>query len=175
MPDTFTHKNHDFQVELEHDDSVKPPWKEFDCHGVVSNWRPIGSKRAEERILSRDRQSCLFYDWRASVAKAKKEGWRPTHENPRESEFEFNLRVASMKRGEAAHLAVEQDFDRLRDWCDDRWRYVGVVVTDLEHAHKASIWGVESDAHDHIASLMIELAEDILREMKTSESMGENA
>lgn len=59
------------------------------------------------------------------------------------------------------------DFERMRDWCLDRWHYVGVKVTRLDRhgnqmRHESdSLWGVESDCHDYHATVAAELAANI--------------
>ena len=52
--------------------------------------------------------------------------------------------------GPAAVQAVEREFDRLRGWCNDDWRYVGVIVTLLDvdgepTDESESLWGVDDD------------------------------
>lgn len=70
------------------------------------------------------------------------------------------------KRAYAA-AAAEADFKRLDDWCNDRWHYVGCVVTLLDDDgddtdHSASLWGIESDDGDYLAETARELAAEIV-------------
>lgn len=99
---------------------------------------------------------------------------------------------ASMTRGEYAALAVKQDFERLRAWCNNDWQYVGISVVLMpdysaaiealrESGHEDAadaledlqddapdenyanaLWGIESDSPDYHADVARELADDIL-------------
>jgi hypothetical protein len=66
-----------------------------------------------------------------------------------------------------AAAAARADYERLRQWCDDQWCYVGVIVTRLDrHGNKlrhlqASLWGIESDAGDYLEEVARELVADI--------------
>lgn len=75
---------------------------------------------------------------------------------------------ATMTRRQYAAGAVRADFERLRDWCNDRWSYVGVRVVlpcaccgDGE-ADDASLWGIESDAGAYLEEVAADLADEIL-------------
>lgn len=58
-----------------------------------------------------------------------------------------------------AAAAVMSDYRRLKDWCNDEWGYVGVVVTDTETGETESLWGIESDAGEYLAEVAAELVE----------------
>lgn len=68
---------------------------------------------------------------------------------------------ATMSARAYASKAALADFNRLRDWCDYRWNYVGVIVTasraGIELASD-SLWGIESDAGDYLATVADECA-----------------
>lgn len=73
-----------------------------------------------------------------------------------------------LTRGEIAVEAVRLDFERLRGWCDDDWRYIGVIVTpipwgkdpkDVEIDYSYALWRIESDAEDYHGEVARELAD----------------
>jgi hypothetical protein len=59
---------------------------------------------------------------------------------------------------------------RLQAWCNDEWRWVGVVV-ELERPDgwrkDTSLWGIESDT-DYWRDVARELLTDLLSEMEES-------
>ena len=117
------------RVEVSIDEYYGEPWVECDGHGPVSDWRPRDSKRPGERILHQDRNSCRFYDFAAAVAMARKEDWGSAGDD-------------GLTAGAKAARAAEKDFEHLRGWCNDEWRYVtvgvevsrrGAVVGDVDY------------------------------------------
>jgi len=138
---------------IERDLDYGPPWRESDCHGIVSEWRPKNTKRPGERILSQDRGSCRFYDWEASMQKAKTDGWSSGDGTP----------------GQRAERAVQKDFEVLKAWCEDEWCYCGIVLSvskngvDLEE-HAASLWGIELNFPDSNNEYLLEVANDMIGE-----------
>ena len=152
MSERFTYEGFDFIMELEPDNDSDPPWENGDGHGIVSEWRAKDSKRPGERILHQDGSSCRFYDWQATMLKARKEGWGVKKPLP-----------GLTKRAITA-LAVEQDFERMRRWCNDEWWYVGVVVMldEYDSTKQRSVWGVESDCGDYIKEVRNDLAAELL-------------
>lgn len=136
----FIHAGRPFTWHIECDDASGPPWKDADCYGVVTKWT-ARNKHPGERILCADRSSHRFYDVPASMEKALKVWGIPT-------------------RAEAA-IQVDADFKRLRAWCNDAWRYVGVIVTDCTTGEAASLWGIESDATDYFPQAARELAHEL--------------
>ena len=151
MSERFTYEGFNFIMELEYDTDHEPPWKD-DGHGVVSEWHPKDSKRPGERILYQDSSSCCFYDWQATMLRARKDGWGVEKPPP-----------GLTKRAIAA-LAVEHDFDRMRRWCNDEWWYVGVAVMrdEYDSTEQRSLWGIESDCEDYIREVRNKLAEELL-------------
>ena len=119
----------------EDDPDALPPWMDEEGHGPVSNWtsRP---KLPGERVLCKDRHSARYYDFQAAVDQAITEKWGP--EDP------------SLSIHARAARAAAADFQRLRDWCDDKWHYIGVVVRLLDHRKNEvaaeSCWRIESDS-----------------------------
>lgn len=128
------------------------PWDNSDGHGVVSDWTSR-DKNPGERVLCSDRHSKRFYDVQASTAIAKRDEW--------------DAAPYGGTKGEKAARAVEADYEYLRQWCNDEWFYVGVVVTDSDGNHLASLWGIESNSGDHINGIAAELFDE------AHESLGE--
>jgi hypothetical protein len=69
-------------------------------------------------------------------------------------------------KGQCAARAAEADFKRLRDWCEDDWEYVGVVVSVYRYGeeidtHAASLWGIESDCTDYLREVAGELFDEV--------------
>jgi hypothetical protein len=161
-----TYKDFVFQIEYPRDDTLGPPWKEYDSHGVVSEWTGR-TKRPGERVLASDRQSWRFYDIEASLALAAKDGWGTRDgRQPGERLKAYRAR------------AVEEDFRYLKAWCDDEWWWIGVQVKRMEWrnadrkiAHlvstpdQASLWGIESNCGtDYLTEVVVDLCNGILEE-----------
>jgi hypothetical protein len=134
----FIHSGRRFTWHLESDDTASPPWEDGDCWGVVTEWTRR-DKHPGERILCADRGSRRFYDVPASMTKAL-EVW------------------GCLTRADAA-VQVDVDFKRLRDWCNDYWWCVGVIVTDCATGETESLWGIESDSTDYFPQVAEELAD----------------
>lgn len=135
---------------IEADDYNNAPW-ENDCgHGPVTGWERR-EKRAGERVLCSDGFSKRFYDFAGAVRIARRDGWGCA-----------GGRLPGETARAYAARAAEADFQRLRAWCNDEWRYVGVVLSVsrngvLLERLAASLWGIESDAEDHLAKIAEEL------------------
>lgn len=73
---------------------------------------------------------------------------------------------ATMTKRQYAAAAAMADYDRLRQWCDNQWFYVGVVVESLDEEgdviDSASLWGIESDCEDYLEETAHDLAEELL-------------
>ncbi len=141
--DTFTLEGLTFKAEHVRDEGLMgEPWKEHDGHGVVSEWtdRP---KRPGERVLASDRNSHRFYDIEATTEIAKRDGWGVQNSKGK-------------SKGQIIAEAVEEDYRRMKAWCDDEWWWMGVVVTMLDTEGRKlpmpeardSLWGIESDSGD---------------------------
>ena len=63
-----------------------------------------------------------------------------------------------------------QSAQRLSDYYNDRWTYIGVVVTlfdeDGEEVGEESTWGIESDCADYIVEVANELSGELVKEME---------
>lgn len=141
-----------FVATIHVDEDYGPPWKENDGHGPVSDWEHR-DKRAGELILNEDRGSKRFYDYQEACRIALKDGWG-TEGGPLEGES---------KRAYAARAAMA-DYERLRRWCNDDWRYVGVSVQafldtddgetiELTDEYCHACWGIESDAGEYLIEI----------------------
>jgi len=100
---------------VEADQYADPPWDMSDGHGPVSDWRPKESKRPGERVLCEDHGHARFYDFAAAVKIARRDGWGTRGDG-------------GLTKGAKAAYAVERDFEFLRGWCRDDWRYIVVGV-----------------------------------------------
>lgn len=155
----FTHEGFDFTMEIVDDNDHEPPWESGDGYGVVIDMVAYhqGShitKRPWERVLDRHRGGYRLYDMRASRAKAIKENWGVAESD-------------GLTRKQIIAAAVEKDFQFHRGWCNDEWRYVGVVVAHAADAGyndstTASLWGIESNAPEYIEEVKLNLADELL-------------
>jgi len=151
-----------FGATTEHDDSMGEPWKEHDGHGVVVDW-VSRNKQPHERVLAAGRGTRMYYDVKASMEIALRDGWGLSAVN-------LDALITKLGRvpkpGDIAAAAVDADYDRLCGWCNNDWGYVGVIVTLLDvdgrpTDERESLWGVESDAEDYLEEVALELAEQI--------------
>jgi hypothetical protein len=155
--DTFEHKGHTYKVEYAIDQDHGEPWKNADGHGIVSEWTGR-NKGAGEWILVADNGRKRYYDFAETLKIARKDGWGVEGGKlPGESNREYAVR------------AVTADYEFLRAWCNDDWRYVGVIVTEvlededgdaIEGGESESLWGVETYKDYHMEVAM-ELADEI--------------
>lgn len=147
--DIFERNGRRYKVAFPHDDSGDTPW-DRQSFGVVSDYKhhAFGQgtkppKKPGEMILYWDRGTYRTFDFAETCRQYRNEG---------------------CTRKEAAESAMA-DFKLFKGWCEDRWTYVGVVVTllddDDEKTDKsASLWGIESDADDYLETTAYELADD---------------
>ena len=157
MSETLKIGPYTFSVEIEDDSDNGPPWEKGDGHGPVSDWRRQNymghyPKRPGEIKLCSDRHSARFYDFAAAMKTAKKEQWGSEGDEV-------------LSRGEKARKAVMADFDRLRQWCEGQWYYIGGIVTREDTGEKQSLWGIESDG-----DYWRECAEELARELMPDQS-----
>lgn len=109
----------EFAAIVEPDDYQDPPWLMEDGHGIVSEWTGR-DKRPGEIVLHADGSRYLYYDFAATLKKARKEGWGTSDgKRPNETARQYTER------------AVRADFDYLRRWCKDDWYYVVVGVAPI--------------------------------------------
>jgi hypothetical protein len=158
---------------IEHDPDMGEPWKEHDGHGVVSDWRKVTTKAPGERVLyESERGRVLFYDVQESMKIAKRDGWGCAHVGA-------HLAGNSIHKtpGEMRACAVNRDFEALRAWCRDEWTWCGVVVSlhqecdddtiDLDPC-VASLWGIDLNYPDSDNAYLLEVANDLAAEAKTT-------
>lgn len=151
--DTFEHRGYTFRVTFPRDEGMSEPWKEHDGHGPVSEWT-AREKRAGERLIASDRHHKRFYDFAEACQIAKRDRWGTADgRQPGETAKAYAAR------------AVEADYQYCKGWCEDRWTWVGVVVT-LDHGGdtlQASLWGIESLSDPgYFVEEAYELADEIL-------------
>ena len=145
----------------EYDQFSEAPWEDSCCHGPVTDW-VRRDKHAGERVLCSDSYSKRYYDFAEAMKIAKRDGWGL---NPDEmAKLTIKLGHAPTK-GQIIEAAVEHDFQYLKDWCDDKWHYIGVVVTlyneDDEEQDERSLWRVE-DHGDYYQTIASELADELI-------------
>lgn len=137
-------------VRVHHDSDHEAPWDDGDGHGDVSEWT-TRDKRAGERVLHSDRHSKRFYAYAGAIAKAKREGW--------------DAPPYTGTKGERAARAVERDYEWMRAWCNDQWRYISVAVELFDRADTRaaddSLWDIESEG-DYWRETAAEMIEHML-------------
>jgi hypothetical protein len=81
----------------------------------------------------------------------------------------YKMHESTMTPEQYAARAAERDFKVLKAWCDDEWRWCGVVLSTsyngreiLENA--AALWGIESNYPDSDNSYLAEVADSLLDE-----------
>lgn len=156
-----------FRVTLEHDGDRDAPWDCEDGHGPVSDWTSR-SKNAGERVLASDRSHKRYYDFAEAMKLAKRDGWGLSDEGKAKLAAKLGREPTD---GEIRAEAVEQDYERMRAWCNDEWSYVGVCVQLLDtddapvDGYTDALWGVESDG-DYWKEVAKDCAENIIAEHK---------
>ena len=151
----------EYEVKTFYDSHTGAPWIEHDGHGPVTEWESR-HKAPGEKILTYSRDgSKRFYDFKAAVAIALRDGWSA-------SEADYAAWTAgALTTGQRAERAARADYKRLLGWCDDSWHWIGIQVAPLCACGAAmedkaeSLWGVESDCCDRIDSVVLELVEQI--------------
>lgn len=162
--DTFEHAGATYRVTLEHDDSHGAPWEECDGHGVVSGWeRGYCDTPRDCWVLVSDRGGKRFYNWRETLAIAKRDGWGLAPDALAKLAKQLGREPSARDIRKAA---VRADFDYLSGWANDQWSYVGVIVELMDEDNEPtgeseSLWGVESYCSEYIAEVALELAGQI--------------
>lgn len=171
----FDYEGHRFRMRVEPDDSLGPPWKENDGHGIISDWTHR-DKAPSERILVSDRGSHRYYNIAETMKLAEADGWGLSPQ----AETELAARLGHPPtKGEIRAAAVEADYDRMREWCEGGWYWVFVSVTLMktdedapggyfETKHYAALGGIESDSGDYLNEVARELAGEILVEIQSA-------
>lgn len=145
-----------YRVDWYYDNDADPPWEECDGHGFVSECT-TRDKKPGERVLCHDRGFKRYYDVAASQELALKEGWGV--DDPK-----------NKTKKQIAAEAVERDYQYLRAWCDDKWFYCGIVVTEqridadgyIYDGFIDSLWGIESDSEWYHESVIRDLIDEIV-------------
>lgn len=148
---SVTKGRYEMTARIEHDDVSDAPWEREDGHGPVTEWTTT-AKAPGQRVLCCDGKSRLLYDFAEAVRIARKDRW----DAPPYGEG---------TRGQRAARAAEADFQRLRDWCNGQWHYVGVVISVTSDGEEidtnaASLWGIESDCREYLLEIARELADE---------------
>ena len=147
-----------FEIEarIEFDEDAGSPWENSDCHGPVSEWTSRG-KRPGERILATDGygRNFRYYDFAEAIGIAKRDGW--------------DAAPYGGKKGERANRAAEADYQALKAWCNDQWRYVGIVLSVsckgvVLDRYAASLWGNDMNYPGSDNSHLTEVANELLSE-----------
>lgn len=151
-----------FRVNVIQDLSSGAPWEDSDIHGPVTGWTSR-NKKPGEWVLNTDGGSKRYYDYAQACQLAQRDGWGLRPEKL--AAFVKNLGHSPSAKELAAETA-RIDFEYLRAWCNDEWRYVGIDVTLLdedgeETSISSSLWGVE-DHDDYPAQVAQELAAELM-------------
>ena len=113
-------------------------------------------------MLCHDGMMRRHYDFAEAMKIAKRDRWGL-------NDAELAKLTAKLGRtptpGEIRESAVEHDFQYLKDWCDDKWHYIGVIVTlydaEGEEQDDRSLWRVE-DHGDHYQTIASGLADELI-------------
>lgn len=166
MKEKMEHKGHWFLVEVERDEDMGEPWKVHDGHGVISQWT-CRNKLPGERVLVEDRGSRRYYDIEATMKRAKRDGWGL---DAKDTEDLTKKLGRAPTKGEIIAEAVEQDYQRMKAWCNDDWYWVYVKVTLLDVGGKKtefrnSLGGIDGDdQEDYLKEVAEELADECIDE-----------
>jgi len=154
--DTITHNGRDYKITFEPDYDTGAPWGEYDGTGIIREGRARYSgdgyeKSPGERILHSDNGYAWFYDWQATMQKAKREGWGCDVE-------QLAKRLGrTPTRGEVIQEAVGRDFKFCRGYLRGDWYYVVICVEDVETGECEYLGGVESLNQVYLSECAFEL------------------
>lgn len=133
-------------IEIHYDEHMGAPWEEHDGHGVVSDWT-TRDKRPGELVLHSYRHSNRYYDFEATTAIAKQDGWGLSEEHI--AQLEKKLGRKPTKKQIIAE-SVRRDYEHLRAWCNDEWHWTGYTVEitrDGSELDADSCWGYDDEAY----------------------------
>jgi hypothetical protein len=146
---------------IERDSDCGTPWENSDGHGAVTDWERR-DKAPGELILAGSRgDSCRFYDFAGAVALAKRDAWGVAGgRQPRETAAQYAARAAMA------------DYESLKEWCDDEWHYIGIVLSASRNGIAlddcaASLWGIECNYPGSDNAYLSEVAAELLPEALT--------
>lgn len=157
---TFTRNGREYSYKFETEDYQINPWEEFDGHGVVSGWE-TRDKLPCEIVLHSDGRHKLFYDFQATMKKAKSEGWGISDDEMTKLAKKLGRNPT---KGEILEKSVINDYEYLRKYCAGIWYFGYLTVTDDETGESATIGMVDSDSVDFFAA---ELADELQHEFVT--------
>lgn len=153
-----------FTSQLQRDEDHEPPWESSDGHGVVTDWMDTLDRDEADaqnlRPLSSDHGRTRYYDFAASIRIALKDKWGLGDEEMAKQRAMWEKEPTPEQ---ITHRAVQLDYEYIRDWCQDGWEYVGVIVTLEGTEIDRSLWGIESNAEHYINETIGELAGEIVR------------
>lgn len=145
-----------FRIEHHFDSDMEPPWANSDGHGIVTDW-VRRAKRPGELILNSDGRGFFrYYDFQATIKIARRDHWNS-----------WNMLQGAKERGDELVRAVMMDYQYLRDWCHDKWHYMGIEVFPLTpdgdelRSKRNAMWGIESEGDPAYVN---EVEVDLLRE-----------
>lgn len=147
----FMHQGRNFVAKIVVDETNEPPWSVMDSLGSVTDWTRKDPNPGQ-KILITDKGCRRYYNHGEAIVKCRGEGIKPAD----------------------AHRFVNQEYDYFRSWCNDEWHYVGVIVFPITargdelRSYRECLWGIESNATDHINEAMINLADDILASVNSN-------
>lgn len=171
--DTIIKGGRIFRVNIQPDTDHGAPWEEGDGHGIVSDWTQR-DKAPGERILSQDGGRRRYYDIKATLEIAKRDGWGLGDEDKAKLAAALGRELTAK---EITAEAVEQDFGFLHRWCHGQWHYVGVIVTDItdedpgiDNDYGHALWGVKDDDSVYVQQVADELIDEILGEVAEADA-----
>jgi hypothetical protein len=162
MTDIIECNGRRFQVDIVPDEDHGAPWDECDGHGPVSDWTRR-AKMPGELVLVQDRGLYRYYDFAEACRIARADGWDAKPYN-----------TGQETRRQQAAKAARADYEYLRQWCNDVWSYVGVVVTaecpccENFSGASASLWGFEDSDRDYLREVAEELISEIEHEREAA-------
>jgi hypothetical protein len=192
---TWSQDGFTLTARIERDNDHGAPWDEECGHGPVSDWERR-DKLPGELVLCEDRTSKRFYDFAEACRIARREDWGflpgkliteqhgPSwHAYVPNTEFQawahdINDAIRTVHAAHRATFpsarayraaAARADFELLRKWCNDDWYYVGVIVKVSRNGIElgsASLWGIESDAIEHLCDTALELASEAIEQAR---------
>jgi hypothetical protein len=132
--DFFEHANCTIQVDWEDDCDMGPPWKEHDGHGVVVEFH----QRDSDYTVESEQDSPLrrlspwgfgeddwYYDFPASLDLARRDRWGLSDEATEALALKLGR---SPTDDEITEAAVQADYEHMRAWYHDEWRWMEVTV-----------------------------------------------
>jgi len=163
---TITHDGYTVHIHVHHDEDMGEPWKEHDGHGIVSEWIVRG-KSPGELVLCSDRNSRRYYDYKATLEIAKKDGWGLCEKSKAALAAKLGRKPTAK---EIRHASVMEDYEHLRAWCNDEWSWTGYTTT-IETPDGATIegdscWGF--DGEDYMIEEATSAAKHTIETHKTT-------